>query len=182
LQNWENLKKDPSFPKEILSGGVPLEVFLTLKNIKDFIGMNILVQLENAIDGSESLLRNVTFGMSIGNDEIGFRLRVFRENGIMTSIKQSVPVSSDIWIIGGMIVMILFLGVMVIVVHKNRSEEIPTAETIIDKSPIVSNMSEKVQETPNENNSLPLETILQQEQVTQEETPSENTVDSSSEK
>ena len=182
LQNWENLKKDPSFPKEILSGGVPLEVFLTLKNIKDFIGMNMLVQLENAIDGSESLLRNVTFGMSIGNDEIGFRLRVFRENGIMASIQQSVPVSSDIWIIGGMIVMILFLGVMVIIVHKNRSEEIPTTETIIDKSPIVSNVPEKIQETPNENNSLPLETILQQEQVTQEETPSENTVDSSSEK
>ena len=39
----------------------------------------MIVQIDSALGGSESLLRNVTFGMNMGNDEIGFRLRVFRQ-------------------------------------------------------------------------------------------------------
>ena len=41
--------------------------------------MNMLVQFDNALNGSESLLRNVTFGMYMGDDEIGFKFRVWRK-------------------------------------------------------------------------------------------------------
>ncbi|NRH20471.1 hypothetical protein HOO68_00295 [Candidatus Gracilibacteria bacterium] len=149
LQNWENLKKDPLFPQAVLTEkGVPLETFLSLKNLKDFVGLNTIIQLENALNGSESLLRNVTFGMNIGNDEIGFKLRIFRENGIMATIHQSVPVSSDIWIIGGMVIMIIFLGVLVIIVQR-KSENLPIETTTenIPENPI---SSEIPQDIPND--------------------------------
>lgn len=80
LEMWESIKKEPTFPSAILTEqGIPLEVFLSLTRVGDLISMNMLIQLDAAMDGSDSLLRNVTFGMNMGNDEIGFRLRVFRQ-------------------------------------------------------------------------------------------------------
>ena len=79
LEMWESIKKEPTFPSAILTEqGVPLEVFLALPRVGEIISINMIVQLDSALGGTESLLRNVTFGMNMGNDEIGFRLRVFR--------------------------------------------------------------------------------------------------------
>lgn len=39
----------------------------------------MIVQLDSALGRSDSLLRNITFGMNMGDDEIGFRLRIFRD-------------------------------------------------------------------------------------------------------
>jgi hypothetical protein len=39
----------------------------------------MIVQLDSAMNASESLLRNVTFGMNMGDDEIGFRLQIWRK-------------------------------------------------------------------------------------------------------
>lgn len=80
---WERIKNDPVFPSSLFTEeGILLETFFSLETTKvwDIINLNIMLQLDNAMGGSESLLRNVTFGMNMGDDEIGFRFRIFRQS------------------------------------------------------------------------------------------------------
>lgn len=80
LQMWNNIESEGIFPKEILSEKwIPLENFLALSNMEDIIALNIIAHFDSAMNGSESLLRNMTFGFNMWDDEIGFNIRLFRK-------------------------------------------------------------------------------------------------------
>lgn len=79
LQTWENLKSESDFPKDILTeSGMILSDLLEYKNVGDIASLALVSHLDDAFDGSESLFRNTTFGFNIGDNEIGFNLRIFR--------------------------------------------------------------------------------------------------------
>lgn len=121
LEMWESLKKDSSFPSALLSTEwMPLDDFLTFSKISDIISVNLLVQLDAALGGTESLLRNVTFGMNMWNDEIGFRLRVFRQVdwSIWTVQERS---NNDLLMIGGILIVLLVLGWVVVFFIRRRN-------------------------------------------------------------
>ncbi len=109
LEMWETIKKDPIFPTALLTEqGVPLEVFLAYPKVWDILSINMIVQLDAALGGSESLLRNATFGLSLGDDEIGFRFRVWREiDGAEWWSQMMVP---NAWIIAGIVALFIILG------------------------------------------------------------------------
>lgn len=52
--------------------------FLALTDADTLLELSLATQLDRALAGKDSLLRNTTFGMSLGDDEIGFRARIFR--------------------------------------------------------------------------------------------------------
>lgn len=108
MQTWENLRSESDFPKEILAeSGMILTDVLAYKNIGDLVSLAIISHLDAAFDGSESLFRNTTFGLNIGDDEIGFSLRMFRHKDATTSTAS--PISQELVIIF-LIVGILLAG------------------------------------------------------------------------
>ncbi len=144
LEMWESLKKNPTFPPALLTEqGVPLEVFLAFQDIWDIISLNMVVQLDSALSGSESLLRNVTFGMNMGDDEIGFKLRVFREQDREKRGTLLPTVSSDVWIIGGLLLLLVVLGGVVWLILYKRwrpdqvSPAMPNTSPVITDSPVI---------------------------------------------
>lgn len=88
LDLWNTLKKNPSFPKDLLtSSGTSPDIFFSNSAFSDILALNLIIQLDSAFHGTESLLRNVVFGMNMGNDEIGFDLKIFRDkNSILKSV------------------------------------------------------------------------------------------------
>ncbi len=109
VQMWKDIQTAWDFPKDILSkDGIPLEQFLWLKNIEDIISLNVLVQLDSALSGNESLLRNTTFGMSLGDNEVGFKLRIFRNKGWENSATSS---EIYIYIMIGIIALVIIPGI-----------------------------------------------------------------------
>jgi hypothetical protein len=50
----------------------------TFSGSSDLYSLILMSHLQSVFMSNESLFRNVTFGLNMGNDEIGFRLRVFR--------------------------------------------------------------------------------------------------------
>ncbi len=124
LHMWKDIKTAWDFPKEIMSwSGIPLEQFLWLANIEDIISLNVLVQLDAAFDGDESLLRNTTFGLSLGDNEIGFKLRIFRNVG---SAKSAASNEIYIYIALGMITLIIIVGITLLVKRWTISQNINT--------------------------------------------------------
>jgi hypothetical protein len=80
LESWNTLKADTTFPKDILSpSGMPLDMFLHLEKQADILAVVLIAHLDRTIDGADTLLRNMTLGLSMGDDEIGFRVRMWRE-------------------------------------------------------------------------------------------------------
>ncbi len=145
LQMWNNIESESTFPKDIMSEKwIPLAEFLALPNIWDIISLNIMAHLDSALGGTESLLRNVTFGMNMGDDEIGFRLRVFRHADGSKWIT-TMGVSSDMLMIGSIIVVLIILGGGVAYFIIRRKSGIPTVvvppmpntDQIITESPVI---------------------------------------------
>jgi hypothetical protein len=54
-------------------------MFLHLEKQSDILGIVLIAHLDRTIDGADTLLRNMTLGLSMGDDEIGFRVRMWRE-------------------------------------------------------------------------------------------------------
>ena len=80
LALYNTLKNNESFPKDLLtSSGTSPDALLSESTFPDILALNLILQLDSAFHGSESLLRNVVFAMNMGNDEIGFDLKVFRD-------------------------------------------------------------------------------------------------------
>ncbi len=80
LQLWENISTDDRFPKDIMSEkGIPVQDFLSNSMKSEILAFELLVQLDRVFESNESLLRNSTFSLSMGENEIGFVSRVFRQ-------------------------------------------------------------------------------------------------------
>ncbi|MBP9779530.1 hypothetical protein KBD33_02800 [Candidatus Gracilibacteria bacterium] len=121
LQMWNNIESEGTFPKEILSEkGIPLENFLALSNMEDIIALNIIAHFDIAMNGSESLLRNMTFGFNMGDDEIGFNIRLFRK---LDQTQGTVSTQGSSFLLWGMIGGFVFVVVLVggfIVYRRNK--------------------------------------------------------------
>lgn len=147
LEMWESIQKNPTFPSAILTeNGVPLDIFLALSNIWDIISLNLITQLDSALGGSESLLRNVTFGMSIWDDEIGFRLRVFRQQA-PGQWGFTMGNSSEIWIIGGIASFLILLWGAGFAVYRRRYNSGVESVIPVPVTP-TPNLSEQVSSDP----------------------------------
>ena len=114
LQLWENISTDDRFPKDIMSEkGIPVQDFLSNSMKSEILAFELLVQLDRVFEGSESLLRNSTFSLSMGENEIGFVSRVFRQKdgksgfGGLNNI-----ISWNSWMVYGIswLLILLFLG------------------------------------------------------------------------
>lgn len=109
LQSWENLKNSPKFPKEIIThGGIPFTDFPLLDQKWDILGIIMISHLNTAFSWGESLFRNATFGFTLGNNEVGFSLKVFREPTNLQ--KQSGFAVSSAWVIGGILFFLALWG------------------------------------------------------------------------
>ncbi len=122
LQMWDNIKSDSGFPEEILSDAwISLESFLALSNIADYIGLNLIIQLDNAFEGDESLLRNATFWLVLWDDEIGFNVRIFREVWKSTSWSSLSQEMIMYLAIGWIIILICGIGGTIIYRRRKHS-------------------------------------------------------------
>ena len=95
LELYNTLKNKESFPKDLLtSSGTSPDALLSDSIFPDILALNLMVQLDSAFHGTESLLRNVVFGLNLGNDEIGFDLKIFRDKNTPSHMSSSGAVSS----------------------------------------------------------------------------------------
>jgi hypothetical protein len=84
LQLWQNMLSEERFPKDIISEkGITVESFLASPMKTEILSLELIVQLDRAFSGSEMLLRNSTFSLGMGDNEVGFRTRVFREKEVV---------------------------------------------------------------------------------------------------
>lgn len=79
--------------------------FLEIPERDNLVALSMIAHIGRAFEGSESLLRNTTLGMNLGDNEIGFRSRIFR-NIYTKSIgmKSITSIPNYIWLILGTIV------------------------------------------------------------------------------
>lgn len=151
LELWKTIKKEENFPSAILTKQwIPLETFLGLDTISDIIALNIMIQFDRAIQGNDSLLRNMTFSMNMGHDEIGFTFHVWRKHDeivpIALTIQSSPARSSDIWMIGWIVIFFITLwgGVWFVVRRRQLSITTPSMpywDGVIEKSPVITSQA-----------------------------------------
>ncbi len=109
LENWKDIEKDPNFPQSITTVGVPVDMILHYPELDELIALNLIVQLDQAFASTEPLFPNVLFGMNLGNDEIGFQLRMFRNKHVATGGMMQIPRENQELLIIGMIIGFLIL-------------------------------------------------------------------------
>jgi hypothetical protein len=131
LESWNTLKADATFPKEILStAGIPLDMFLHLEKQSDILGIVLIAHLDRTIDGADTLLRNMTLGLSMGDDEIGFRVRMWRERdpaAISTLGSLAGWMNPTIWMIVWIVGILILVGIVVLfVIHRRRNSTLPS--------------------------------------------------------
>ena len=132
IQSWENLKNEEKFPKEILTpAGISLQSFLSLSQKWDILWVALISHLERAFSGDESLFRNTTFWFSLGNNEVGFSLKVFREWDNSKKSGESF-IFSQRWVLGGILMFLLIWGGCIWVVLWKR-RRVPQ---IVNMSPV----------------------------------------------
>ncbi len=122
LQMWQNLISEEALPKDILTEkGIPLEDFMDLASLQDILSLELIVQLDRAFAGKEALLRNFTFSLNMGDDEIGFSSRIFREKShSWESGWLSISPSKDIFIIVWVVVLLMILGWGAYIIRERR--------------------------------------------------------------
>ncbi len=106
-----------------------------------------MIQFDHAIRGDDSLLRNMTFGMNMGHDEIGFSLRVWRTYDevipVTVSTQLSLSKSSDMMIIIGITILLMILGGGTWVVIRRRRlsvshlPPVPYGDRVVEESPVI---------------------------------------------
>jgi hypothetical protein len=135
LEKWNTLKSDATFPKEILStSGIPLDMFLYLERQVDILAVVLIAHLDRTIDGADTLLRNMTLGLSMGDDEIGFRVRMWRERdpaaastlGSFTGWMTPAVTWIVVWIVG----ILILVGIVTMVVISRRRTISPVSISV----------------------------------------------------
>jgi hypothetical protein len=80
LESWNTLKSDATFPKDILtSSGITFDTLSGFEKQKELIAIVMIAHLDHVTGSTDTLIRNMTLGFSMGDDEIGFRVRMWRE-------------------------------------------------------------------------------------------------------
>ncbi|GAB0174966.1 MAG: hypothetical protein HHAS10_08450 [Candidatus Altimarinota bacterium] len=116
LQLWENISSDERFPRALVGDmGIKIQEFLMNPMKSEILAFELIVKLDHAFEGNESLLRNSTFSLSVNENEIGFLSRVFRERDTHGNTGETKGIFSGInsaYIIGGgvFIVLVIILG------------------------------------------------------------------------
>jgi hypothetical protein len=150
LQLWENVSTDERFPKELLSeNGIKAQDFLMNSMKSEILAVELLVQLDRVFEWDESLLRNSTFSVAMGDNEIGFITRVFREKdaksgggGIGNFITWK---SWIIYTVGWIWVLIVLLIVAAILI--SRKTKLAAMNLSSPIPPVISPLSSAVQST-----------------------------------
>ncbi len=81
-QDWENFQaKYSDAIAQLKSTGMPLQDYVRDPDFtKEFELLVLSAHAQTLIKNEDHIFRNFTFGMSLGDDEIGFRGRIFQEN------------------------------------------------------------------------------------------------------
>lgn len=144
LQMWNNLISEEKFPKEIFSeSGITLEKFMANDKKGDILAVELIMHLDSAFASSESLFRNLTFSLSMGDNEIGFNTHVFRQKDLAQSTTTwNSPRSKDIFVILWVVLFLLVLSGVVVVLLKKKKSSLPISPIVtplgaIDDHPIV---------------------------------------------
>jgi hypothetical protein len=144
VQIWKNLSTDERFPKKIWEkNGMPIEEFLKNPMKSEILSLELIIQLDRAFAGSESLLRNMTFSMNMADNEIGFTTRVFREKSstsetwksIFGSMKSS---NNELFFIGGILLFLILLAFVGFFFWKNYKNNSWVSQTLSREAPFIS--------------------------------------------
>jgi hypothetical protein len=120
LQEWESMKTQESFPKDLLSTGIPLEDFFLFDWVDTLISINMIIHLDSAFSWEESLLRNMLFGFNIGDNEVGFNFYVFRnKDSAGTNTASPTLIYLILWLMGVSVV----TGVLFLIYRRKSSQD-----------------------------------------------------------
>jgi hypothetical protein len=131
LQIWQNIFTDERFPKGLVEkSGMPIAEFLKNPMKSEILSLGLIMQLDRAFSGTESLLRNTTFAVNMWDNEIGFTSRIFREKS--TSSTQDSATSSMgnqkylLWGWIGLILLSLLIGWGYLAFRRRKTSAEPT--------------------------------------------------------
>lgn len=131
LQSFQNTQSGSGFPREIFSpSGVPIDQLITTDYFPDLVSVSIISQLDQAFVWTESLLRNVTFWLSYGDDEVGFKFRVFRNSNTEENSDILAIPSRDILIILVILLVLWLVGWVWYILYKRKNKENTTTPPV----------------------------------------------------
>lgn len=126
LESWDTARSGTGFPMEIFSEqGIKLEVLLAHPDLEIIISSNLVVALQKRFESENSLLNNIIFSLSMWDDEIGFKIRIFEKDeseNIAPTISNLIPPSipKDILIVLIIFIILALVGGFWYVVYKRR--------------------------------------------------------------
>jgi hypothetical protein len=118
---WKELR--PKLPEGLFTASWYTLMSIDEKTLKDIYTTIFMSHMSISLASPESLLQNITFWVDIGNDEIGFQFRAFREKHLLGHVLPSLT-QSNLYMLLWWWLLLLILGVGVYSIIRRKSSPV----------------------------------------------------------